>query len=111
VTYWLFLFLGLSQYLVGLNSPLYLGPLPAGSLQPAELTPEAQQAAQVAECLLSVAEEPRCAASCSTTPLHWSITCFGVSSGSKHALHRGLSVIPKMEPIPTGYALSLFQPL
>ncbi|CAH2268378.1 jg15832 [Pararge aegeria aegeria] len=36
--------LGLSPYLVGRNLPLYVVPLvrlPAGSLQPAELTPEA----------------------------------------------------------------------
>ncbi|CAH2267028.1 jg6727 [Pararge aegeria aegeria] len=40
----LLLLLGLSPYLVGLNRPLYVWPLirlPAGSLQPAELTPEA----------------------------------------------------------------------
>ncbi|CAH2240874.1 jg9611 [Pararge aegeria aegeria] len=44
VTFFSFVFLGQSPYLVGLNRSLFVWPLmrlPAGSLQPAELIPEA----------------------------------------------------------------------
>ena len=46
---------------------------------------------------LGVSLWSQCASRCSDTPLQLSITCIGVLSFSRHVLHRGMSVIHRIE--------------
>ncbi|XP_052745486.1 zinc finger protein 250 isoform X2 [Bicyclus anynana] len=83
----------------------FMGPFGAGprwshSSQPSSLQ-KLSRPPRSPNASWSVAGDPMCAARCSDTPLHLSITCIGVSSSSMHALQRGLSVIPRTERLPS----------